>query len=339
MKTAVVLLNLGGPTSLEAVKPFLFNLFNDRAIINLPNPLRYLVAKLISSRRAAKARHIYEQMGGFSPLLNNTKAQQKALQEELGNQFKVFIGMRYWVPFIKDIVQDVREYNPSKIILLPLYPQFSTTTTASSFTEWDNQAKDMEQITQKICCYPQSDHFIHAHCELIIPHCVDMLTRYNQKPMVLFSAHGLPKKVILAGDPYQWQVEKSVKKILEFLTRQGFDAIDHMITYQSRVGPMEWLKPATDEVIKNHGKTSPEQPLMIVPITFVSEHSETLVELDIEYKDLAKESGVQHYYRAPTLSLNKSFIQGLAQQVHDCLHGVKKERICPDEFTKCPCVM
>jgi len=334
MKTAVVLFNLGGPDSLDAVRPFLFNLFSDKAIISLPQPLRYLVAKLISTRRTKTAKAIYEEMGGKSPILEQTQEQARALQTLLNQRgdYQVFVAMRYWHPFIKDVVAEVKDYEPDKIILLPLYPQFSTTTTGSSFKEWHKQAKKQKLYTpyHEVCCYPFDTHFIQAHLDAIKPK-LEEAARYGE-PRILFSAHGLPEKIIAKGDPYQWQVERTVSALMRKLGN-----VDYTICYQSRVGPLEWIKPSTDAMIKQAG--TEKKPIVVVPIAFVSEHSETLVELDMEYRKLAEESGVPFYARVPALSNAPEFIDSLgwlvqASQLYpNCSNSLGKQ--CPKEFGQC----
>jgi protoporphyrin/coproporphyrin ferrochelatase len=334
MKTAIVLFNLGGPDNLDAVKPFLFNLFNDKAIIGLPQPLRYLVAKLISTRRAPFAKDIYSQMGGKSPILELTNQQAQALEKELlpTGEYKVFVAMRYWKPFTKDVVDQVKDYNPDKVILLPLYPQYSTTTSGSSFKEWYKQAKikGLEVAHHNICCYPFDTHFIDAHIQAIQP--IYKEAEKHGKPRILFSAHGLPQKIIDKGDPYQWQVEKTVSKIMAKLGNYDF-----VICYQSRVGPLKWITPSTNDEIARAGKDG--VPIVVVPIAFVSEHSETLVELDIEYKHLADVNGVPKYLRVPALATAPEFIKSLAWLVEatkmypNCSNSLGRQ--CPKEFGKC----
>ena len=338
-KKAVILFNLGGPDGLNAVKPFLFNLFNDKAIISVPNPFRFFLAKLISSRREKTAREIYSHIGGKSTIIPQTIAQKDALEAILNEKgtvaYKVFICMRYWYPFSHEVVKDVKSYNPDEIILLPLYPQFSTTTTASSVKDWNNNAKKagLEVPTKTICCYPYEEKFIQSHLNLI----KDAINKVENKDniRVLFSAHGLPKKIIDKGDTYQWQVEQGAEKIAK---RIGIENLDWNVCYQSRVGPLEWIKPSTDEEIVRAGKDG--KSVVLVPIAFVSEHSETLVELDIEYKKLADENNVKEYIRVPTLSVEKDFIRSLADICKNAPKNKKAcsnegERLCPDGFSKC----
>jgi len=311
-KTAVVLFNLGGPDKLSAVKPFLFNLFNDPAIISLPNPFRFLLAKFISSRRTKTASEIYSLIGGKSPILEETTLQAQALEKSLKTEgnFKVFISMRYWKPFIRDVIDDVEKFQPDEIILLPLYPQFSTTTTASSFKHWsDNVGDKFKGIPVKSpCCYYDNDKFLSSYANLI----TDKYSEAERtgKPRLIFSAHGIPLNRIKEGDPYQYQIGQTAKGIIAKLRIKDLDSI---VCYQSKVGPLEWLSPSTENEIKRAAKD--RVPIVIAPIAFVSEHSETLVELDIEYRELAEEHGLHNYFRVPAVTADKLFIECLREQV------------------------
>ncbi len=325
-KTAVVLFNLGGPDKLESVEPFLFNLFYDPAIINFPNPLRYLLAKFISARRTSKASEIYKLMGGKSPIVEQTELQVKALENTLktsDEEYKVFFFMRYWKPSIDDVIGQIEEYKPSEIVLLPLYPQFSTTTTASGFKYWkDNLNGRLSGIpVRSPCCYFDSEGFIDAYAQSIVP--VYLKAQRLGKPRVLFSAHGIPKNRVEQGDPYEFQVQKSVEGIVKKL---AIEELDYVICYQSKVGPLEWLGPSTENEIKRAAKEG--LSVIVVPVAFVSEHSETLVELDIEYKHMAEQLGVTGYYRIPAITTHKSFIECLKQEVLSV-----QNRSC--NFTKC----
>jgi len=346
-KIAVVLFNLGGPDSLNAIKPFLFNLFNDQYIITLPSVLRFLVAKLISTRREKVAKAIYANTGGKSPILEETLAQKEALKQELIKNsditFELFICMRHWHPMTAEVVKNIKNYEPNEIILLPLYPQFSTTTTASSLNEFTkNLSKELiDKIKLKtICCYPLNEGFIDSHVKLIEAKLSDKMDLSNYR--MLFSAHGLPEKIVKAGDPYQWQIEQTVFKIINKIQLlPKFKKIDYKVTYQSRVGPLKWLEPNTEDEIKIAGKDN--KSLIIVPVAFVSEHVETLVELDIEYKHIADEHNID-YVRVPTLSTNELFIKSLANMIlnfssreYSCLSSSNFSRICPDIYGKCPC--
>ena len=338
MRTAIILFNLGGPDGPDAVKPFLFNLFNDPAIIGLPQPLRWLVAKLISGRRAPVARTIYDHMGGRSPILPNTEAQARALEAMLGPDFKCFIAMRYWRPRAREQAAAVKAWRPDRVLLLPLYPQFSTTTTGSSVCEWHREAAraGLAVPTVTLCCYPGNAGFVAA----VAGGVEAGLARLGgqQRPRVLFSAHGLPKKIVDAGDPYQRQVEQSVAAVL---ARLDMPDLDWVICYQSRVGPLEWIGPSTEAEVIRGGADG--VPLLVVPIAFVSEHSETLVELDIEYGELAHKKGVPAYVRVPTVGADENFIAGLADEVRRAIasdqpvRSGEGVRICSPDRVGCPC--
>lgn len=313
-RIAIVLFNLGGPDNQAAVEPFLFNLFSDPSIIGLPNPFRWALAKLISHRRAPIARHVYEQMGGGSPILPNTAAQAGALETALGDgglgTVKCFIAMRYWHPFTEGAVQAVKDWRADDVVLLPLYPQYSTTTTASSFRVWQAAAKKIGLTAPHhlVCCYPDEPGFISALADITSRAVAAARQKAPQANLrVIFSAHGLPKKIVDKGDPYVKQVEATVAAVVNALPEplQTF-----VIAYQSRVGPLEWVGPATDATIEAAAKAG--EAIVVVPVAFVSEHSETLVELDIEYGHLAQQHGAAAYVRAPTVNTHGNFIQGLA---------------------------
>ena len=350
-KTAVVLFNLGGPDKIKSVQPFLFNLFNDKAIISLPQPFRFLIAKLISSRRKEKAQNIYKQIGGKSPLLDITLSQADSLERELSfdGNYKVFTIMRYWHPFAKDIAKKIKEYQPDQIILLPLYPQFSSTTTASSIKDFADNFFETSIPLKIVCCYPIQDDFIKSHAI----HINQTLNKIEEKDLskirLLFSAHGLPQNVIDKGDPYVFQVEETAKKTVEFLKNlrnlnkdSGVIDFNYNVCYQSKVGPLKWTTPSLDQEIRRVAldKKIP----VIIPIAFVSDHSETLVELDIEYLELSKQIGIEKYYRVPSLNIERNFIQGLCNIVKNInknensaiFCGENSSRICPRKFKLCP---
>ena len=335
-KKAVILFNLGGPDKLESVEPFLFNLFNDPAIISIPTIFRYPLAKFISKRRAPIAKNIYKEIGNKSPILELTQEQGQKLEKNLleKGDYRCFVVMRCWHPRAADVIKKVREYNPEEIILLPLYPQFSASTSGSSITEWKHLCeKERYKIKTKIvCCYPTEKNFIESHANLI-KKTIKNLENNNFK--LLFSAHGLPENKIKKGDPYQWQVEQTVERIMRKLRD---DNLDHIISYQSRVGPLKWIGPSTDEMIIKYSKEN--KGIVIVPVAFVSEHSETLVELDIEYKKLAEKNGCSFYKRVPALGVEENFIKGLAELVlqtetkNEFFSSIK----CPEKYKKCPCL-
>jgi protoporphyrin/coproporphyrin ferrochelatase len=336
-RTAVVLFNLGGPDSIEAVRPFLFNLFNDPAIIRLPQPLRWCIARLISARRATVAQEIYRHLGGGSPILANTEAQARALDQSLGVGFRTFIAMRYWRPASDAAATAAKAWNPDSIVLVPLYPQFSTTTTASSVADWHEAAARARLAvpTRLLCCWPEDPGFIAAVAEPLAQALTE--TPAGERTRVLFSAHGLPEKIVASGDPYPWQVERTVAAVLKRLARPELDAV---LCFQSRVGPLAWIKPATDAEIRRAG--AERISLIVVPIAFVSEHSETLVELDRDYGKLAAEVGVPRYRRLPTVDAHPAFIGGLAERIKalaeagPAIASAGGGRLCPPGFAGCP---
>lgn len=314
MKIAIILFNLGGPDSLEAVQPFLRNLFSDPAIITLPTWLRLPLASFIARRRTPKAQGIYAQIGGSSPIVGQTEAQARALEEALastvggGHEWRGYVCMRYWHPLTERVAQSVKRFQPDRVVLLPLYPQFSTTTTASSFKAW-KQAASFKVPTVEIESYPTEPGFIRASIELVKQGLVEAGPGRRR---VLFSAHGLPEKIIKAGDPYQTQVEQTADAIAQHL-----DGADWSVCYQSRVGPMKWIGPSTDAEIRRAAQD--KVGVVLYPLSFVSEHSETLVELDIEYRHLAKTLGVPVYVRVPAVGTHPQFIHGLANLVRAAL--------------------
>jgi protoporphyrin/coproporphyrin ferrochelatase len=310
-RIAIILMNLGGPDSLDAVEPFLFNLFNDPAIIRLPAPLRLPLAWLVARRRTRTAREIYARLGGASPLLANTEAQARALEAALGDRHRCFVAMRYWHPTSSEAARAVAEWGPDEIVSLPLYPQFSTTTTASSLAEWRRAAarQGLNRSTRIICCYPAESGFVDTVAELIRPE-LATASGHGKAPRLLLTAHGLPKRIVQAGDPYPGQVEMTARAVVAKLAQPG---LDWQVCYQSRVGPLEWIGPATDAEIRRAG--SEGVPLVVAPISFVSEHSETLVELDIDYRDLAERNGVPAYHRVATVGTAPGFIAALANLI------------------------
>lgn len=347
-RLGVVLFNLGGPDRLEAVEPFLYNLFMDPAIIDAPRPVRWVLAKLISKRRAPLAQDIYKHIGGKSPLLELTQNQAQALESALSGVYgdvevRVFICMRYWHPMSAETARAVKAFDPDQIVMLPLYPQYSTTTTASSFADWDRAARrvGLDAPSKRVCCYPTQNGLIQAQAQLLKTALED--AKGGGVPVrVLFSAHGLPKKIVdRKGDPYPDQVRLGAVAIVEALARESVELDDWLVSYQSRVGPLEWIGPSTDAEIERAGRDG--VALAILPIAFVSEHSETLVELDIEYKHMADETGVEAYVRVPAVGTHEDFIGGLCDLVQDALQADcdpapqgHAARICPRGSRACP---
>ncbi|RMA97675.1 ferrochelatase [Hydrogenothermus marinus] len=307
-KTGVVLLNMGGPDSLEAIQPFLYNLFSDHDIIEIPRLIQKPVAYLISKTRAKSTRKYYELMGGKSPQKEQTLEQAKELQKALGDKYKVVVAMRYWHPFTEEALNELFKDDIDKIILLPLYPQYSRTTTGSSFNEFYRVFKKFNKNIPVIEIKSYFDYptYIQALVENIKENLPDYKNYY-----FLFSAHSLPEKVIKEGDPYQLQVMKTVKLVMKH-----FPENEYNLAYQSKIGPVKWLEPFTDKEIERVAKEGIKN-LAVIPISFVSEHSETLYELDIQYGNLAKEVGIENYVRIPTLQTSKTFIKALKELVEN----------------------
>lgn len=334
---AIILFNLGGPDNLGAVRPFLFNLFNDPYIIRAPGFIRLLIAKYISWRRDATAQEIYRQIGGRSPILEQTQQQafelERLLNTQNKNTYKVFVAMRYWHPFVEEVLEKLAVLNADQTLLVPLYPQFSTTTTGSFYAAFRKALPKLSSKVKAICCYPSNRGFIEALAKKVSM----SYEETDGETRILFSAHGLPKSIVTSGDPYQSQVELTVREIL---LRAKLDNPDYVICYQSRVGPVEWLKPYTDDEIKRAGED--KKSIIIVPVAFVSEHSETLVELDIEYRQLARSVGVKTYTRIETVQTDEHFINGLAQMVDRTVESDKDivtdcaQPPCDDTRVACP---
>jgi protoporphyrin/coproporphyrin ferrochelatase len=338
-KLAIVLFNLGGPDGPEAVQPFLQNLFSDPAIIGAPLPIRALLARVISRTRTASVRKNYAMMDadGGSPLLRETRKQADALTAELARRLpdqdiRVFIAMRYYHPFTADVAADVAAWAPDETVLLPLYPQFSTTTTGSSLAEW---RKAGGLAAKTVCCYPFAEDFIAAHVSQIL----DAHQRAGAPAEVtlLLSAHGLPESIVRKGDPYQWQCEAVSDLIAGRLPHHW----NIRTCYQSRVGPLKWIGPSTEDEVEQAAKAG--RHILIAPIAFVSEHIETLVELGIEYRDLALKHGAASYTSAAALGTHPDFIGVLATEAIAALGlrpgGIRScagERLCPAAWSQCP---
>ncbi len=341
-KTAIILFNLGGPDSKESIRPFLINFFMDKNIIRAPYFVRYVLSRLIAARRAKReAGTSYGELGDKSPLLENSRAQASALDEKLNTQetdiYKTFICMRYWHPLATEVARAVKAWNPDHIVLLPLYPQYSTTTTRSSFQAWDAACDDVDLLlpTSTICCYPFNEGFISASADRVKKIYEQARADTGKTPRVLFSAHGLPEDIVKDGDPYQWQCEQTARLIAEKaeLSPQAWQ-----ICYQSRVGPKKWLSPSTEEAL--HRAAQDGVGVIILPHAFTQEHVETLVEIEIEYREKAHELGVPFFYRVPTVSTHPDFIQGLADIVHREAYRTwgapdTGKRICPSRFCRC----
>ncbi len=338
-RLAVVIFNLGGPDSPAAVRPFLLNLFSDPAILRMPNPLRWIAARLISGRRASETAEIYEHVGGKSTLLPATAEQAKALKKEIvdtAELVEVFVFMRYWHPMVSETVGKIRDFDPDRIVLLPLYPQFSTTTTGTSIKAFREEARKqgLTAMHDVVCCYPAHHGFLGA-TTANIRKALDEASGFGA-PRLLLSAHALPQRTINAGDPYEWQVEMTSAAIVEALERPG---LDWATSYQSRVGPVKWIGPSTEDEVRRAGAAG--KPVVVVPIAFVSEHVETLVEIDMDLRSVASDTGVPFFTRCPAVAVDCVFIRGLGDLVRGALgrEGIASDsgpRRCPMRFGACP---
>lgn len=345
-RVAIILFNLGGPDSPEAIRPFLLNLFRDPAILRVPSLVRPLLARRIASARLAPATANYALLGGKSPLLEETQQQAKALEAALGEGSgslvaKCFIAMRYWHPFSEEAVRAAKAWQPDRIVLLPLYPQYSTTTTGSSLTAWREAAAQVGLVvpTTVLCCYFGDDGYVRSIASRLADAYEAARTTLppEVKLRVLFSAHGLPEIIVQRGDPYQFQIEHTAEAVMQ---AWGAPDIDSIVCYQSRATPQKWLDPSTEAEIERaaHDKVA----LLVVPIAFVSEHSETLVELDVEYREMAERLGVPGYFRLPTPNADASFIAAMARLVHETLANGDGScsylgaRACPVNHVACP---
>lgn len=320
-RVGVLLLNLGGPEQLEDVRPFLFNLFSDPEIIRLPVTwLQRPLAWLISTTRARKSQENYRQIGGGSPLRRITEEQAQALQETLrrkGHDAQVYIGMRYWYPFTEEAIARIKRDKIEQLVILPLYPQFSISTSGSSFRLLEklwNQDPALKPVEHTVIpSWYNRPGYLQAMAQLIAQQ-LDQLDAPDQAH-IFFSAHGVPLSYVEeAGDPYQREIEECVELIMRTLNRPNA----YTLAYQSRVGPVEWLKPYTEDAIAELAEQGVDT-LVVVPISFVSEHIETLQEIDMEYREIAEESGIHHFHRVPALNTHPVFIEGLADMVVDAL--------------------
>lgn len=316
-RVGVLLLNLGGPDQLEDVRPFLFNLFSDPEIIRLPFAwMQKPLAWFISTSRAKKSQENYKLIGGGSPLRRITEEQAQALQNSLhqkGQDAQVYIGMRYWHPFTEEAIARLKRDGIDRLVILPLYPQFSISTSGSSFRLleklWQEDPALQSIDYTVIPSWYKRQGYLKAMADLIAQE-LDQFSNPDQVH-VFFSAHGVPLSYVEeAGDPYQQEIEECTELIMRTLNRPN----PYTLAYQSRVGPVEWLKPYTEEAIPELAEQGVKD-LVVVPVSFVSEHIETLEEIDIEYRELAEESGIEHFQRVPALNTHPIFIDDLADLV------------------------
>ncbi|MCT7973764.1 ferrochelatase [Laspinema olomoucense] len=320
-RVGVLLLNLGGPEQIEDVRPFLYNLFSDPEIIRLPFPwMQKPLAWLISSLRSKKSQANYMEIGGGSPLRGITEEQAIALQQSLqdkGQDVQVYIGMRYWHPFTEEAIARIKRDGVEQLVILPLYPQFSISTSGSSFRLlekiWTDNPSLAPQEHTVIPSWYQRPGYLQAMAQLIARE-LDGFENPDQVH-IFFSAHGVPVSYVEeAGDPYQQEIEECTRLIVQTLNRPN----RHTLAYQSRVGPVEWLKPYTEDAIAELAAEGIND-LLVVPISFVSEHIETLQEIDMEYREVAEEAGIEHFHRVPALNTHPVFIEDLANLVVEAI--------------------
>lgn len=313
----VVLLQLGGPDSLESVEPFLCNLFSDPDIIDLPLAFlfRKRLAKVISRRRAPKVQEFYRHIGNKSPILKLTRRQALALQGRLSRALdaKTYVAMRYWHPFTHETVAAIRRDGVREIILLPLYPHYSKTTTGSSFNEWKRAversgARDLNvRLVQEYCEHPLYIRALVSN----ISRALNRVPRVDRgKVHLVFSAHGTPTKLVRQGDPYQHHILRTYAAVVQ----EGRFELPHHLCYQSKVGPEKWLGPSLNATVESLAANKVSH-VIVVPIAFVSDHSETLWEINIETRRYAKSLGIQYFDMSPALNTNPSFIEALADVV------------------------
>jgi protoporphyrin/coproporphyrin ferrochelatase len=320
-RIGVLLLNLGGPDKIEDVRPFLFNLFADPEIIRLPFPwLQKPLAWLISTLRAKKSQDNYLEIGGGSPLRRITEEQGTALQAQLGKvgkDAKIYIGMRYWHPFTEEAIAQIKEDNIRKLVILPLYPHFSISTSGSSFRVleemWRNDPALRLIDYTLIPSWYDYPGYIESMAHLITKELNKCENPDNVQ--IFFSAHGVPKSYVEeAGDPYQQEIEACTRAIMAKINCPN----SHTLAYQSRVGPVEWLQPYTEDALNELGAKGIKD-ILVVPISFVSEHIETLQEIDIEYREIAHSAGIENFYRVPALNTEPIFIEALGNLVIESL--------------------
>jgi len=313
----VVLLNLGGPDSRQAVRPFLYNLFSDRDIIRLgPSYLQKPIAWLISTFRSKKTEEMYSRIGGKSPILDITTAQAEALEKELnkgaGANFKVYIGMRYWHPFITDTIQRISDDGTRHLIVMSLYPHYSKATSGSSITDFKKAVTGRSFNIQYIEQWPAFPPYIDALAELV----AHGISRFKGNEFdLLYSAHSLPQSFIDEGDPYLDHIKTTIDKVNARLSGAPYNITElkHHLSFQSKTGPVKWLEPSTEQTIIHLSKGGCKN-LVVVPISFVSDHIETLYEIDILYKELAAKHGI-NLMRCEALNTSEKFILAMKELV------------------------
>jgi ferrochelatase len=315
-RTGVVLFQLGGPDSLEAIEPFLFNLFCDPDIIDFPFARigRKPLAKLISSTRARKVQHHYAAIGGASPIRRFTEQQARALQlrlQQSGMNARCFVAMRYWHPFTTEAIEQVLAALCDEVVLLPLYPQYSSTTTGSSLNEWQRRFQSDLPVYSVEPFYRH-----HLYLDALAEKIEETLARFPdpRRAELVFSAHSVPMSVIEKGDPYQRQIEETVNLVMQ---RAGWSN-RHRLCYQSKVGASRWLQPSLHKTLRALAAENVRE-VCIVPISFVSDHVETLGEIDHEAREEAVALGITQFEMTPGLNNSPIFISALADLVETAI--------------------
>ena len=309
-RVGIVLFQLGGPDTLEAIEPFLYNLFCDPDIIDFPFARigRKPLAKLISTTRARKVQHHYATIGGGSPIRPHTERQARALEAQLRDQgvdARCFVAMRYWHPFTREAIEQLRAAECDEVVLLPLYPQYSSTTTGSSLNEWRRLFSDDIPVHSVETFYRDPNYL-----DALIERVNEALSRFpvSGRPEIIFSAHSIPMSVIDKGDPYQQQIEETVRLLME----RGAWSNAYRLCYQSKVGASRWLQPSLHQTLKQLAEERVRE-MCVVPVAFVSDHVETLGEIDHEAREMAYSLGITQFEMSAGLNDGPKFVQALAQ--------------------------
>lgn len=342
-RIGVLLFNLGGPETLDEVYPFLLNLFSDPDIFRVPKLMQPIIARLVARRRAPKSREYYRQIGGGSPLRKITDEQARLLEGALNSgsgkeSFRVRAGMRYADPRTRSAIQDLMGFGADLLVLLPLYPQRSRTTTGSSFREAHAILTDSVPSVPlvSIPAYPDYPPYIEALAETVL----DGLSGIPESEPVhlIFSAHGIPQFLVnREKDPYQVDTERTFSAVMKRLADVcPGRRLTSTLSYQSRVGPLKWLGPETRSELARLAAAGKDN-IVMVPVSFVSDHQETLYEMDILYAKMAGELGIRRFVRVPSLNTRPSFIHALASLVQDALSSVRPNSAeCPCRCGVCP---
>ncbi len=323
-RVGVVLFQLGGPDTLAAIEPFLYNLFCDPDIIDFPFARigRKPLAKLISTTRARKVQHHYATIGGSSPIRRFTERQAQALETELNNRgadARCFVAMRYWHPFTREAIAQLEAALCDEVVLLPLYPQYSSTTTGSSLNEWRRLFRGDVPVRNVGPFYRHP-----AYLDAVIEKIEEALGRFPvpARPEIVFSAHSIPLSIVAKGDPYQRQIEETVRLLME---RGGWPN-RHRLCYQSKVGASKWLQPSLHRTLHDLASEKVRE-VCIVPVAFVSDHVETLGEIDHEAREEARRLGITQFEMSSGLNDSPRFISALGQLVLEALGDAGHSRV------------